>query len=72
MNDVSTPNGHPEAVSPPGKLAYATPTSAPLVAGRRSFFKYREASTYLIVIVLLSLVLDRLSRALGLGRTRFL
>jgi hypothetical protein len=25
-----------------GKLAYATPSTAPLVAGRRSFFKYRD------------------------------
>ena len=31
-----------DAVNPPGKLAYATPTTAPLVAGRRSFFKYRD------------------------------
>jgi mannose-6-phosphate isomerase-like protein (cupin superfamily) len=42
MNDASTPIRQPAAVSPPGKLAYATPTSAPLVAGRRSFFKYRD------------------------------
>jgi mannose-6-phosphate isomerase-like protein (cupin superfamily) len=42
MNDASTPIGQPAAVSPPGKLAYATPTTAPLVAGRRSFFKYRD------------------------------
>jgi phosphonate transport system permease protein len=33
-----------------------------------AFFKYREASTYLIVIVVLSLVLDRLSRVLGWAR----
>jgi hypothetical protein len=37
MNDASTPIGQPPAVHPPGKLAYATPTTAPLVAGRRSF-----------------------------------
>jgi hypothetical protein len=42
MNDASTPIGQPSAVNPPGKLAYATPTTAPLVAGRRSFFKYRD------------------------------
>src|SRR5438034_906527 len=42
MNDASTPIGQPAAVNPPGKLAYATPTTAPLVAGRRSFFKYRD------------------------------
>src|SRR6267142_7278098 len=42
MNDASTPTGQPAAVTPPGKLAYATPTTAPLVAGRRSFCKYRD------------------------------
>jgi hypothetical protein len=42
MNDPSTPKGQPAAVSPPGKLAYATPATAPLVAGRRSFFRYRD------------------------------
>ena len=42
MNDATTPTRQPAAVSPPGKLAYATPTTAPLVAGRRSFFKYRD------------------------------
>ena len=42
MNDASTPIGQPAAVNPPGKLAHATPTTAPLVAGRRSFFKYRD------------------------------
>ncbi len=42
MSDASTPIGQPAAVNPPGKLAYATPTTAPLVAGRRSFFKYRD------------------------------
>src|SRR5438046_890199 len=42
MNDVSTPIGQPAAVNPPGNLAYATPTTAPLVAGGRSFFKYRD------------------------------
>src|SRR5947209_15392579 len=29
MNDASTPIGQPAAVNPPGKLAYATPTTAP-------------------------------------------
>jgi hypothetical protein len=38
MNDASTPIGQPAAVSPPGKLAYATPTTAPLVTGRRSAY----------------------------------
>ena len=42
MNDASTPIGQPAAVNPPGKLVHATPTTAPLVAGRRSFFKYRD------------------------------
>ena len=42
MDDASTPIGQPAAVNPPGKLAYATPTTAPLVSGRRSFFKYRD------------------------------
>ena len=42
MNDSSKPIGQPAAVSPPGKLVHATPTTAPLVAGRRSFFKYRD------------------------------
>ena len=42
MNDATTPIGQPATVSAPGKLAYATPTTAPLVAGRRSFFKYRD------------------------------
>jgi mannose-6-phosphate isomerase-like protein (cupin superfamily) len=42
MNDSSTPTREPAAVTPPGKLAHATPTTAPLVAGRRSFFKYRD------------------------------
>ena len=42
MNDATTPTRQPATVSPPGKLAHATPTTAPLVAGRRSFFKYRD------------------------------
>src|SRR5262245_11826161 len=42
MNDTTTSSAQPAAVNPPGKLAYATPTTAPLVAGRRSFFKYRD------------------------------
>src|SRR5262249_56795566 len=42
MNDARTTTGQPAAVSPPGKLAHATPTTAPLVTGRRSFFKYRD------------------------------
>ncbi len=35
-----------------------------------SFFHYRDASTCLIVIVALSLALDRISRRLGIARTR--
>src|SRR5262245_41673405 len=42
MNDTSTKAERPAAVNPPGKLAHATPATAPLVAGRRSFFKYRD------------------------------
>jgi len=42
MNGASTSIGQPAAVSAPGKLAHATPTTAPLVTGRRSFFKYRD------------------------------
>lgn len=30
------------AMVPTGKLAYATPATAPSVPGRRSFFKYRD------------------------------
>ena len=33
INDASAPSGQPNAVNPPGKLAHATPTTAPLVAG---------------------------------------
>ena len=40
MNDASTSTTPPAAVNPPGKLAHATPTTAPCAAGRRSFFKY--------------------------------
>jgi mannose-6-phosphate isomerase-like protein (cupin superfamily) len=32
----------PAETYPAGKLAYATPATAPLVAGRRAFFKYRD------------------------------
>jgi mannose-6-phosphate isomerase-like protein (cupin superfamily) len=42
MNDASTATEKPAAPVPAGKLAYATPVTAPLVAGRRSFFKYRD------------------------------
>ena len=42
MNDATKPTAQPAAVTPPGKLVHATPTTAPLVAGRRSFFKYRD------------------------------
>src|SRR5262245_27635427 len=42
MNDATTRTGQPTEMSAPGKLAHATPATAPLVAGRRSFFKYRD------------------------------
>jgi mannose-6-phosphate isomerase-like protein (cupin superfamily) len=42
MNDTTTRTDAGAAVQVPGKLAYATPTTAPLVEGRRSFFKYRD------------------------------
>jgi quercetin dioxygenase-like cupin family protein len=42
MNETTTRTDTPAAVQPPGKLAYATPATAPLVEGRRSFFKYRD------------------------------
>ena len=42
MNDANTMVGGANGVTPPGKLAHATPETAPLVAGRRSFFKYRD------------------------------
>ena len=42
MNDANALVGQASVVTPPGKLAHATPDTAPLVAGRRSFFKYRD------------------------------
>ena len=42
MNDAQTQTEPPATMSPPGKLAHATPATAPLVTGRRSFFKYRD------------------------------
>jgi quercetin dioxygenase-like cupin family protein len=42
MNDANAVVGQASGVTPPGKLAHATPDTAPLVAGRRSFFKYRD------------------------------
>ena len=42
MNDTTVRTEAGAAVQAPGKLAYATPTTAPLVEGRRSFFKYRD------------------------------
>jgi len=42
MNDSKTSTRQPAEMNPPGKLAYATPATAPLVAGRRSFFQYRD------------------------------
>ena len=42
MNDSKTTTRPPAEMTPPGKLAYATPATAPLVAGRRSFFQYRD------------------------------
>jgi mannose-6-phosphate isomerase-like protein (cupin superfamily) len=42
MNDATTTTNQPPAIVPQGKLAYATPATAPRVAGRRSFFTYRD------------------------------
>jgi mannose-6-phosphate isomerase-like protein (cupin superfamily) len=42
MNEATTSTDKPPAIIPQGKLAYATPATAPLVAGRRSFFTYRD------------------------------
>ena len=42
MNDTTARTDAGAAVQVPGKLAYATPDTAPLVEGRRSFFKYRD------------------------------
>lgn len=42
MNEANAVVGQASGVTPPGKLAHATPDTAPLVAGRRSFFKYRD------------------------------
>lgn len=40
--DATTLTANPAAAQPAKKLAYATPATAPLVAGRRAFFKYRD------------------------------
>ena len=40
MNEATTQK--PLAAHPVGRLAYATPATASLVAGRRAFFKYRD------------------------------
>ena len=42
MNDSTTLSDKPTTAQPAGKLAHATPATAPLVTGRRSFFKYRD------------------------------
>ena len=42
MNDTGTRTDTAATIQPAGKLAYATPATAPLVEGRRSFFKYRD------------------------------
>jgi quercetin dioxygenase-like cupin family protein len=42
MRDAATVAERPAAAPPAGKLAYATPVTAPLVAGRRDFLKYRD------------------------------
>jgi mannose-6-phosphate isomerase-like protein (cupin superfamily) len=42
MNDTATVGETPIAALPAGKLAYATPVTAPLVAGRRAFLRYRD------------------------------
>lgn len=41
MNDAATV-AEKSTTLPAGKLAYATPVTAPLVAGRRDFLKYRD------------------------------
>jgi quercetin dioxygenase-like cupin family protein len=41
-NDAATPTDITAAVHPTGKLAYATPATAPTVEGRRSFLKYHD------------------------------
>src|SRR5262245_21440585 len=42
MNDSPTKSTPATEITPPGKMAYATPATAPLVPGRRSFFQYRD------------------------------
>ena len=42
MNGATTVAQKPAAPVPAGKLAYANAVTAPLVAGRRAFFKYRD------------------------------
>jgi quercetin dioxygenase-like cupin family protein len=42
MNDAATVAEKPAALIPAGKLAYANAETAPLVAGRRAFFMYRD------------------------------
>ena len=41
-NNATTLTEKPAAPEPARKLVHATPATAPLVAGRRAFFKYRD------------------------------
>jgi quercetin dioxygenase-like cupin family protein len=41
-SDATTTTESPAAREPTGKLAYATPATAPFVEGRRSFLKYQD------------------------------
>jgi quercetin dioxygenase-like cupin family protein len=41
-NDATTLTEKPAAAQPAAKLAHATAATAPFVAGRRAFFKYRD------------------------------
>jgi quercetin dioxygenase-like cupin family protein len=42
MNSATTLTEKPAAAQPARTFAHATPATAPLVAGRRAFFKYRD------------------------------
>ena len=42
MNSATTVTEKPTAAQPARTFAHATPATAPLVAGRRAFFKYRD------------------------------
>jgi quercetin dioxygenase-like cupin family protein len=40
--NTTSPSTQTPAAQPAGKVAHATPATAPLVAGRRAFFHYRD------------------------------